>query len=102
MYTVYSDTTCLMDPSMSQLLIDPVLDLAMNEAGSFSFSIPASHPAYEAIEHGMRITVSKDDEPIFYGRVNRIETDFYKNKVCRNPGGAVLSGRHDPASSRIS
>ena len=35
MYTVYSNTTCLMDPSLSLLLIDPVLDLAMNEAGSF-------------------------------------------------------------------
>ena len=86
MYTVYSNTTCLMDPSMSQLLIDPVLDLAMNEAGSFSFSIPTSHPAYEAIEHGMRITVSKDDEPIFYGRVNRIETDFYKTKSVEIQG----------------
>lgn len=86
MYTVYSNTTCLMDPSISLLLIDPVLDLAMNEAGSFSFSIPASHPAYEAIEHGMRITVSKDDEPIFYGRVNRIETDFYKTKSVEIQG----------------
>ena len=86
MYTVYSNTTCLMDPSIALLLIDPVLDLAMNEAGSFSFSIPVSHPAYAAIEQGMRITVSKDDEPIFYGRVNRIETDFYKTKSVEVQG----------------
>ena len=86
MFTVYSNSICLMDPSISLLLIDPVLDLAMNEAGSFSFSIPSSHPAYEAIEHGMRIIVSKDDEPIFYGRVNRIETDFYKTKSVEVQG----------------
>lgn len=86
MDTVYSNTTCLMDPSLSVSLIDPVFDLAMNEAGSFSFSIPASHPAYEAIKHGMRITVSKADEPIFYGRINRIETDFYKTKSVEAQG----------------
>ncbi len=86
MYTVYSNTTCLMDPSVSLLLIDPVLDLALNEAGSFSFSVPVSHPAYQNISHQMRVTVSKDDETIFYGRVIDIQTDFAGNKAVKAEG----------------
>ena len=86
MYTVYSNTTCLMDPSIPLLLIDPVLDLALNEAGSFSFSVPVSHPAYQNISHQMRVTVSKDDETIFYGRVIDIQTDFAGNKAVKAEG----------------
>lgn len=37
MYKVLSGSTLLMDPSENLLLIDPVLELAQNEAGSFSF-----------------------------------------------------------------
>lgn len=86
MYTVYSNTTCLMEPSVSLLLIDPVLDLALNEAGSFSFCVPISHPAYDMISHQMKITVLKDDEPIFYGRVVDIQMDFAGTKSVKAEG----------------
>ena len=86
MYTVISDSIILMDPSRSLLLIDPVLDLAMNEAGSFSFSVPILHPAYGSIAHQMKITVSKDGEPIFYGRVIDIQMDFAGTKSVKAEG----------------
>ncbi len=86
MYTVYSDSICLMDPSKSILLIDPILELAQNEAGSFSFSLPTSHEAYEQIVQSSRITAFKDEEAIFYGRVSSIETDFYKTKTITADG----------------
>ncbi len=86
MYTVYSDSICLMDPSKSVLLVDSILELAMNEAGSFSFSLPVSHAAYESIKQSSRITVFKNEEAIFYGRVSSIETDFYKTKAIKADG----------------
>lgn len=86
MYTVYSDSVCLMDPSKSILLIDPILELAQNEVGSFSFSLTTSHVAYEQIVQSSRITVFKDEDAIFYGRVSSIETDFYKTKTITADG----------------
>lgn len=86
MYTVISDSIILMDPSRSLLLIDPVLDLAMNEAGSFSFSVPILHPAYGSIAHQMKITVSKDGKPVFYGRVIDIQMDFVGTKSVKAEG----------------
>lgn len=86
MYTVTSDRGVLMNPMESLLLIDPILELAQNEAGSFSFSLAMDHPLYVAIRQGVKIRVDKDDEAIFYGRVCRIETDFYGTKTVSVEG----------------
>lgn len=86
MYKVLSGSTLLMDPSENLLLIDPVLELAQNEAGSFSFSLALDHPAYSVIKHADEITVFKDGEGIFYGRIVSIESDFYGTKTCQAEG----------------
>lgn len=86
MYKVLSGSALLMDPSENLLLIDPVLELAQNEAGSFSFSLALDHPAYSVLKHADEITVFKDGEGIFYGRIVSIESDFYGTKTCQAEG----------------
>lgn len=86
MYKVCSGSTLVMDPSENLLIIDPVLELAQNEAGSFSFSLPLEHPAYSVLHHTDPVSVFKEGEGIFYGRITNIESDFYGTKTIQAEG----------------
>lgn len=64
-------------------LIDPVVTLEANKAGTFTFTVPPVHPEYAAIEIGTDIIdVYRDDEtePLFEGRISDIKTDFFNQK----------------------
>lgn len=82
MYKVYADNQLVYSPEIDELaLINPVVDLEENKAGSFSFSISPEHPFYDAlIERNTVLTVYQDDEIVFCGRIIEITTDFYKIK----------------------
>lgn len=66
------------NPLESALLLEsPVLDMEMGKAGSFSFSVPVSHPYREKIKPlASEINVYRDGELIFSGRPLTNEEDF--------------------------
>ena len=62
-------------------LIDPTVTLEANKAGSFSFTLPPSHPFYDKISfHQTVITVEQDGEVIFEGTATGSSTDFELNR----------------------
>ena len=82
MYTVRLDDKKIYDARIDDLkLIEPVIELEENNAGSFSFTIQDNHPSYDDIKRRKSIIkVYEDDEIIFAGMVYEIEEDFCKNK----------------------
>lgn len=90
MYKVLVDGTLLCDSRIEELaLINPVVKLEENKAGSFSFKIPPAHPYYDAIQRRKSvIQVYQDDneEPLFSGICTKETKDFYKQKTIECEG----------------
>ena len=68
-------------------LINPQVDLAVNAAGTFTFTMYPSHPCYELADNTKSIVqIVKDGEaePLFRGRVLSVELGFYNEKkvIC--------------------
>lgn len=64
-------------------LINPVVNLEENKAGSFSFKIPPNHPYYDLIQRRksiVQVFQGDEEEPIFSGMCIEITNDFYKQK----------------------
>ena len=84
MYKILVDNILMCDSRIEELaLINPVVTLEENKAGSFSFKIPPEHPYYDLIQRRKSIVqVYQDDEkePIFSGMCIEITNDFYKQK----------------------
>lgn len=83
MYIARIGKTKLYDPRVDDLaLIDPVVELEENSAGSFSFTITPNHPANDLLERRKTIIdIYEDDEPdpFFSCMVYEMEDDFFKN-----------------------
>lgn len=81
MYTVYADDICIYNSrsvEKESRLIDPVLILEENYAGSFEFSIPPSNIGYSLIQRmTSEIVVKRNGAEIWSGRVLSEESDFY-------------------------
>ena len=80
MYKAYlNDGLYILDPSRDLIIDDPVVDLADNSAGSFVFRIYDDNPGYEAVQQLLTtyISVTRDGEYIFRGRIKATEKDFY-------------------------
>lgn len=63
------------------VLLKPSLEMEINTAGSFTFSMHPSHSFYDDL--GLivpTIEVYEDEELIWFGRPMEIKTDFFKNK----------------------
>ena len=71
MWTVYSDNNLLYHPQLDEYkILDPALALELNKTGSFNFAIYPQHIHYADINKLKSIiTVYKDDELYFRGRV---------------------------------
>ena len=84
MYKILVDNILMYDSRIEELaLINPVVNLEENKAGSFSFKIPPNHPYYDLIQRRKSIVqVFQDDEkePIFSGMCIEITNYFYKQK----------------------
>lgn len=79
MYTAYLDGTCILDAKHEILLENPTLELADNEAGSFTFTIYKNNPGYSLIKMLTGIvTVKWNDEVLFKGRIISAEKSFEK------------------------
>ena len=82
MYKVLVNGALMCDSRIEELaLINPVVDLEENKAGSFSFTIPPDHPKYDAVMRRKSvIQVIVDEEIKFCGPCIEAETDFFKRK----------------------
>lgn len=88
MYTIYSDGELVYSPNISDVLSDsfsatnPQLSLEVGHAGSLTFTLPPGNDMYDKITKMLSvITVKRDDDELFRGRVLDYETDFYKNRT---------------------
>lgn len=63
------------------VLLSPRLDMELNTAGSFEFTMPPSHTFYDDI-HPIRsnIEVYEDESLIWFGRPMEIRKDFHNNR----------------------
>lgn len=82
MYKVYLDGRILYYPGDEEAIIaDSILSQAVNDSGTFTFSLPEDNPEYENIQARISmLQVTKDDKEIFYGEVRSIDKDIDKIK----------------------
>jgi len=82
MYKVYSDNYLLYADNLDAYkIVSPQLQLELNKAGQFSFSIYPNHPCYGLIRKLKSvITVYQDNEIIFRGRVLNSEQGWHKEE----------------------
>lgn len=82
MYKVYCDNYLLYDDNFDKYKIEsPKLELEINKAGKFTFSIYPNHPYYGLLKKMKSIiTVYQDEEIIFRGRILDSEQGWYNQK----------------------
>lgn len=94
MYRVFSDDTCIHDsksPEKAVHLIDPVLKLGDNIAGSFSFTIPTNNVGYNIVTRLIStIKVYRENKLIWTGRVITETFDFYGHRKCSCEGALAF------------
>lgn len=83
-YRVYYDDYLLYDPVMTDYkLINPVWKSELSKVGSFTFTIPVTHPNFEFLElMKPLVKIYRDGVLKFKGRIYKMEEDFYGNKTC--------------------
>lgn len=82
MYRVFYNNTLIADSRIEDLaIINPVVSLKVNCAGTFTFTMPYNHPYYDLIQKKIGlIKVFRDEEQIFEGDCVRTTVDFFKQK----------------------
>ncbi len=88
MYRVYCDGQIIYHSKLENLvLLNPSLDLEVNKSGTFTFTIPSTHPYYGLI-HKLKsiITVYQDDFLLFRGRVLDDEIGWHNEKAITCEG----------------
>lgn len=81
MYTAYYGDQLLFDPrDQDRQLYDQECSMALNEAGSYTFSMPSTHPlagTLTVMDRNNEVSLCSNDEVVFRGRVVSEETDFH-------------------------
>lgn len=84
---VLDDTIDLHTSDINCMLLNPSLDLEMNSAGSFNFTLPPSHPYWDSIKVlKSTIDVYEDGDLIFTGRIASIEKNWNNERVVQCEG----------------
>lgn len=90
MYKIYADNNLICSSKIEELsIINPVINLEVNCAGTFSFILPPNHPYYDTIQRKKTlIDVYRDDdtEPLFEGVCVSDKVDFWKQKLITCEG----------------
>ncbi len=85
MYSIYADDICIYNDVFSldnMKVVNPKLTMEDNSAGSLSMTIPPQNVAYHTIVRMItNISVHKDGEEIWAGRVLSESKDFYNNRI---------------------
>lgn len=86
MYQIFLNKELFADSRSNELrVIDPVVNLEVNAAGTFEFSIPKTHPYFKELRiRACEVEVYLDDEtePLFVGILTQKTTDFFGNESC--------------------
>lgn len=79
MYKITCDGITICDPRVEELaLINPVIELEENNAGSFTFEMPKNHPYIDTIKRRISvIEVYDNDSLLFSGSCTECNKDFY-------------------------
>lgn len=81
MYTAYYGDQLLYDPrDQDRQLYDQECSIALNEAGTYTFTMPSTHPLagqLTVMDRFNEVTLYSNDAMVFRGRVASEETDFY-------------------------
>lgn len=87
-YKVLCDNEILYADMAEELaLVDPVVTLEANKAGSFTFTMPPRHPFYDKVNlRASTIDVYLGDELIFEGVPVQESTDFWNRKTIECDG----------------
>ena len=84
---VLDDTYDLHTSDINCMLLNPSIELEMNAAGSFNFTLPPTHPYWDSIEIlKSTIDVYEDDDLIFTGRVANIDKNWNNERVVECEG----------------
>lgn len=85
MYSIYADDICIyndVSPDEKLKIISPKLVLEDSAAGSLEITLPPINPGYDyIIRLDTDITVKKNGEIIWMGRVLTENQDFWKNRI---------------------
>lgn len=82
MYKVYLDNKLLYYPKDNEYCItEPIINLALNDAGTFEFGLPVVNPLYGQINNRKSmVRVEKNGNEVFYGEVRESEGDINSTK----------------------
>lgn len=106
MYEIYLDGELLYSPQLAKegyCVLNPKLTLAVNRAGSLTFSVLPDNVRYDDLKKLKSIvTVHQDREEIFRGRILNDERDFYRTKkaYCEGELSFLLDSIQRPFSFR--
>lgn len=85
MYTIFADDVCIYNDVFAlenMKVVSPKLVLEDNSSGSLSMTLPPTNIGYETIVRMVTdISVRKDGEEIWAGRVLSESKDFYNNRI---------------------
>jgi len=111
MYSIYADGVCIYNDAYvtdSTTVVNPKLTLEDNGAGSLAVTLPPSNVGYNSIERLLTdISVRRDGEELWAGRVLSEEKDFWNNRVLYCEGELAFFNDttqppHEYASHRVS
>lgn len=88
MYEVYLDGQLLYYPADDEFaLLEANLNLELNTAGTFDFTVPNSNPLFDKIYcRSSMVQILKNEKEIYYGEVREVGRDFYNNKLVKSTG----------------
>lgn len=85
MYSIYADGVCIYSDVFaleSMKVLNPKLTLEDNAAGSLAMTLPPQNVGYNVIARlTTDISVQKDGEELWSGRVLQEDKDFYNNRI---------------------
>ena len=85
-------TFVLSEPYSEEQVVTPVLKEIVGKSGTLEFDINLFHPNYEdVVMYKTYISVERDGEEVWYGRVINISKDFYNTKtvICEGELGLL-------------
>lgn len=94
MYQIFTGSTLIYTPAgidEKYKVINPQLTQSLNKAGQLTFTLPRGNNVYGSLREMVSpVSVYKDGEEIFFGRVTSIETNFWGERVVECEGALAF------------
>lgn len=99
MYQVYCGNHVIFETGVEALLLKSAdLELELGKTGSLEFTVYPTHPNYDAVEPMAMVSVRRNYETIYSGRVLKIKYGFYNEKQvsCEGELAFLLDSMIEP------